>query len=126
MATRCAIGLLTQPTHGQLLGVAPDLFYAPADDYFGSDHLTFAVSDGISESLAATISITVGSVNDEPAALEQTLRTDQNNAVNITLAGEDVDGDVLSYRVVTQPLSGTLAGIAPNLVYTPLCRLQWQ
>ena len=39
--------------------------------------------------------------------------------VAITLTGSDVDGDDLSYRVVTTPTHGTLGGIAPNLVYTP-------
>jgi hypothetical protein len=39
--------------------------------------------------------------------------------VAITLTASDVDGDSLTYSVVTTPVSGSLSGSAPNLTYTP-------
>lgn len=39
--------------------------------------------------------------------------------MSITLYGVDVEGDALSYVVVTPPAHGQLSGDGPNLVYTP-------
>ncbi len=58
--------VLTQPTHGALSGTAPNLTYQPATNYFGNDSFTFRVGDGVSNSLAATISITNRPVDDPP------------------------------------------------------------
>jgi len=49
----------TQPAHGTLSGVAPDLVYTPADNYNGADSFTFKAFDGSDDSLAATVSILV-------------------------------------------------------------------
>jgi hypothetical protein len=58
--------VLTQPAHGTLSGMAPNLAYKPATNYFGNDSFTFRVNDGASNSLAATISITNRPVDDPP------------------------------------------------------------
>ena len=58
--------VLTQPTHGTLSGAAPNLTYQPATNYFGNDSFTFRVSDGVSNSIAATISIINQPVDDPP------------------------------------------------------------
>ena len=58
--------VLTQPAHGTLSGTVPNLTYKPATNYFGNDSFTFRVSDGVSNSLAATISITNRPVDDPP------------------------------------------------------------
>ena len=58
--------VLTQPTHGTLSGTAPNLTYQPATNYFGNDGFTFRVGDGVSNSAAATISITNQPVDDAP------------------------------------------------------------
>ena len=92
---------------------------APADEYYGTDHFTFVVSDGITTSQVATVSLTINSVNDSPSGEEQTVSTDEEVAVAITLTGGDIESTLLTYTVATQPLSGTLGGVAPNLVYTP-------
>ncbi len=58
--------VLTQPAHGTLSGTAPNLTYQPATNYFGNDSFTFRVNDGVSNSLAATISITNRPVDEPP------------------------------------------------------------
>ncbi|OQY27798.1 MAG: hypothetical protein B6244_09400 [Candidatus Cloacimonetes bacterium 4572_55] len=58
--------ILTNPQHGELIGVLPMLIYTPDHDYFGQDNFTFQVSDGELDSEPATVSIQVGSVNDAP------------------------------------------------------------
>ena len=90
-----------------------------APDFHGDDAFTFTVSDGITTSAVATVSITVNSVNDLPVADEQVVTTSEESALSITLTGSDADSTSLGYAVLTQPMSGTLGGIAPNLIYTP-------
>jgi len=60
------------------------------------------------------------SSNQAPAAVAQSITVDENSADNnITLTGDDPDGDALTYTVVTSPSHGSLSGTAPNLTYTP-------
>ena len=72
------------------------------------------------DSAAATVCITVTPVNDAPVANAQSgVTTAEDTAKAITLTGTDVEGNALTYTVVTQPAHGTLSGTAPNLTYTP-------
>jgi hypothetical protein len=111
--------VVTEPVRGTLSGTAPYLVYTPATKLNGSDSFAFKASDGASDSNVATVSITVNPVNDPPVAHSQSVTTDEDTPVDITLTGSDPDGDPLTYTVVAEPVSGTLTGTAPNLVYTP-------
>ncbi len=111
--------VVTGPSHGTLSGTAPSLTYTPDADYNGDDSFTFNVNDGTEDSNTATISITVNSVNDVPVANPASVSTDEDTALSITLTGSDVDGDSLTYTVLTGPSHGTLSGTAPSLTYTP-------
>lgn len=51
--------IATQPTHGSLSGVAPNVIYQPNAGYLGSDSFTFTANDGQLDSAPATVSITV-------------------------------------------------------------------
>jgi hypothetical protein len=54
-----------------------------------------------------------------PVASGQTVTTNQNTPVNITLTAVSPRGFPLTYSVVTGPTHGGLTGLAPNLTYTP-------
>jgi hypothetical protein len=107
------------PSHGTLTGTAPNLTYQPAANYNGADSFTFTVSDGMATSAPATVSISVTPVNDAPVANPQSVATQQNTAVAITLSGSDVDGDTLTYAIATPPAAGSLSGAVPAITYTP-------
>jgi hypothetical protein len=107
------------PSHGTLTGAAPDLTYTPATGYLGPDHFTFKANDGIVDSAPATVSVNVNSINTAPSALPQSVATDEDNAVNITLTANDAEGNTLSYVITSQPTHGVLAGTPPALTYTP-------
>jgi VCBS repeat-containing protein len=107
------------PSQGTLSGTVPNLVYTPATNANGADNFTFKVSDGTLESGAATVTIVVSAVNDLPVVSGQSVTTDEDAPVAITLAGSDVDGDALTYTVVAGPTKGELTGTAPNLVYVP-------
>ncbi|MCX6050643.1 MAG: Ig-like domain-containing protein [Chloroflexi bacterium] len=111
--------VVTQPQEGTLSGIAPHLVYTPSADFNGNDSFTFRVNDGLLDSSTVIISLTVQPVNDAPVALDQAVSTNEETALPLTLSGLDIDGDGLTYTVVTQPLSGTLSGVTPNLIYTP-------
>jgi len=111
--------LVSQPSHGQLTGTPPNLVYTPATNYFGSDSLKFRVNDGSLTSAVATVNIVLTNVNDGPIALSQSLTNAEDTAFSITLAGVDLDGPVMNFMVVTNPIHGTLTGTPPNLTYLP-------
>ena len=108
----------TPPVHGTLSGAAPNLSYAPDANYVGPDSFTFTAHDGFADSNEATVNITV-KVNTPAVATSQTVPLTENTTAVITLSALDIDGDPLTYRLVTQPLNGTLTGSAPNLIYSP-------
>ncbi len=113
--------IVAQPTNGILSGPANSRFriYTPNPNYNGPDFFTYKVNDGFSDSPIATMSITVRPANDAPTAASQEVVTDEDAPLNITLQGGDVDGDIISYEIVQQPVHGVLSGSLPNLTYTP-------
>src|SRR2546430_1413871 len=111
--------IVSGPSHGSLSGAAPNVTYTPAANYNGSDSFTFKANDATIDSAAATISITVTAVNDAPVANAQSVTTAEDTAKAITLTASDVDGDALTYSIVSGPSHGSLSGAAPNVTYTP-------
>lgn len=112
--------LIRPPSHGVLSGAAPNLVYTPARNYNGPDNFTFAVNDGMESSPSALVSISIEAVNDAPVADARLVETEQGTAVNIVPTGSDVDGDALTFLIVTSPGHGSLSGAAPNFTYTPV------
>lgn len=107
------------PSHGTVLGVAPDLVYQPATHFYGSDSLTFRVSDGRLWSTPATVQWTVTPVNDPPIAIPTTAYIARRGTSSIQLQATDADQDLLAYRIVAHPTQGTLTGAPPKMSYRP-------
>ena len=113
--------LVSLPSHGTLaLNPNGSFSYTPAINYNGPDSFTYKANDGLLDSNVATVNITVNAVNDAPVAQNQSVTTDEDMAKAIVLGATDVDGDTLSFTVVTGPSNGSLSGAAPNLTYTPV------
>ena len=110
---------VSSPTHGSLSGNAPNLIYTPGPNYNGADQFTFKVNDGNLNSSVATISITVSAVNDAPVVTSKAVSTTIGAALPVNLNGTDLDGDVLTYSVVSGPAHGSLTGTPPSLTYLP-------
>ena len=115
----------TAPLHGSLDALSGrNLVYTPNADFNGTDTIVFKVNDGALDSPPALVSVTVTPVNDAPAALAGTASVNEDETVNITLNGSDLDGDMtpenLSYAVTAGPQHGSLDVLSGrNLVYTP-------
>ena len=109
--------------NGQLSTIdGQKIIYTPDANYYGVDQFVFVVSDDTLSSPSTTIQILVTPVNDPPVAFSQQdqkqVKFDAGTAA-ISLQGQDVEGDQLSYLIVDQPSHGQLSGIGPNLTYTP-------
>lgn len=105
--------------HGTLVGLPPEVTYVPNPDFNGTDAFAFKAGNGQAESNAATVSITVAPVNDAPVARGGTAQTNEDVPVAVAAEAVDVDGDSLSFAIVTQPTHGTLSGSGPSFIYTP-------
>lgn len=114
--------ILSQPAHGGLSGSGPDFTYTPATNFHGSDSFTFRVNDGgAQDSNTSTVDISVTEVNDAPAANSQSVNTNSNTPVGITLTGSDVEtaAENLLFEVTVNPAHGSVSGSGTNLTYTP-------
>jgi type IV pilus assembly protein PilY1 len=109
------------PASGTLTLNADGTFtYTPDLDFNGSDSFSFTASDGTLTSATAVVDITVNPINDAPVADPQTLVTDEDTVLGGAVSGTDVEGDTLTYAVLTAPASGVLA-LNPDgsFTYTP-------
>ena len=92
------IAINTGPNNGTLSGVAPDLFYTPDENFFGTDSFEFTVNDGTDTSNVATITLTVNPINDAPTVnAGSDVSVDVGDEVTLEGIGLDIDGDDLSY-----------------------------
>jgi uncharacterized repeat protein (TIGR01451 family) len=95
------------PSFGSVSCTATVCTYTPGANFNGSDSFTYTISDGSGGTDAATVSITVTPVNDPPAYTGASRNTSQTVPVGgalQSLSASDVDGDPLTYALV----SGTL------------------
>jgi hypothetical protein len=91
-----AFTVTNQPNNGSITGVAPDLVYTSATGFVGDDIFTFFVSDGVHNSLPATINIEVQEPNDMPiAAPGGPYETPEGGSISLDgSASYDPDGEI--------------------------------
>ncbi|MDB2587712.1 Ig-like domain-containing protein [Flavobacteriaceae bacterium] len=111
--------IVDQPTNGTAVLTGNTVDYAPDVDYNGPDSFTFKANDGTTDSNTATVSINVTPVNDAPVASDQSVSTDEDTMIQITLVATDIDGDPLTYTIVDQPTNGTAVLTGNTVDYTP-------
>ena len=111
--------IVTGPSNGVVSGSGLNLTYTPAANFHGSDSFTFKVSDGSHDSNVSTVTVTINPVNDAPTADSQSVSTNSNTAVSVTLTGSDLETADLVFEVTAGPAHGALSGMGANLTYTP-------
>jgi len=117
--------ILSGPSNGTISGFDPatgGLTYTPEENYNGPDTFTFEACDPDGLCNTATVTITVEPVDDSPVADPQDLTTPEDTPLPITVTGSDVDGDPITYGIVSGPSNGTINGFDPatgQLTYTP-------
>ena len=110
--------VVNQPAHGSVSMAANGGFvYTPSLNFNGTDTFTFRANDGLADSNAATISITVNAVNDAPVANNGSAIGNEDTPIAGTLAAVDVDSGALTFAMISQPAHGSVV-IAANGGYT--------
>ncbi len=109
--------------HGTLEKVTSDAnvakyIYKPNLNFFGEDSFTFEVSNGNSEPASGKIHLVVRSVNDAPMAQSQNVMMTEDTHQVMTLVGTDIDSNLLTYAITTNPSHGTLTCSQENCIYT--------
>ncbi len=115
--------VITQPSHGQLSGTAPELTYNPDTNFHGSDSFTFKVNDGEIDSVPAAVAITVAPVNDPPKANDDSVKAQEDApiaTVKVLANDTDPDDDKLMVINATQGANGSVTiGADSTLAYAP-------
>lgn len=99
-----------------------EFVFTPKANAFGTDVFTFRVDDGTYESYAGTVSVTIHPVNDAPIARNMEIKVVENQPYLAGLEGRDVDGDPLTYSLVSNGNLGSAAindSQAGSFSYTP-------
>lgn len=101
--------------------------YTPATDFFGTDTFVYVATDGVRNSLPATVTITVTSVSDAPVASADAYDVEEDDVLVVgaahgVLANDyDGDGDPLMATLLANVQHGTLALAADGgFTYTPV------
>jgi hypothetical protein len=110
----------TQAAHGTVVSHGNGTStYTPVANFNGPDSFTLRVSDDPVVSAPATVEITVAPVNNAPVVIGQSVTTTEDTVVFMTLSGSDLEGDSLTFAIVTGPTQGSLSGVPPQLTYMP-------
>jgi Bacterial Ig domain/PKD domain len=112
--------IVSGPTNGGLSGSGASRTYTPSANFNGSDSFTFKANDGTVDSNVATFNITISAVNDAPTCANGSATTNEDTPKAVTLSCTDVEGNALTYSVVSTPAHGSVdAGTGANRTYTP-------
>ncbi|SDS30716.1 tandem-95 repeat protein [Christiangramia echinicola] len=111
-----------QPDNGTVIVNADGtVIYTPDENFNGTDSFEYTISDGNGGTDTATVTVTVGAVNDAPIANDDTAETNQDIATNVEvlLNDSDIDGDILSVDSITQPDNGSVTTDGVEVTYVP-------
>mgnify|MGYP001158634094 CR=1 FL=1 len=110
--------IIRPPKHGKLSPVSQaDFAYTPDQDYHGPDSFVFNASDGVADSRAVKVTLTIHAINDAPVAIGQSVTATEDTPVTIHLSVTDLEGGPFSYSIVSPPQNGHLSGKMPNPTY---------
>ncbi|KKE83585.1 Ig-like domain-containing protein, partial [Pseudoalteromonas luteoviolacea] len=124
--------VVTAPSHGEVSLVNGVATYTPHQDFNGTDSFTYIVSDQtVNNSAAATVTISVTAVNDQPQAADISMIMSEDSAaqsIAVRVYATDVEegnpiGDI---AIVTRPTLGQVVVSQDNgtLIYTPNANAQ--
>ncbi|MEY2424445.1 MAG: large repetitive protein, partial [Actinomycetota bacterium] len=109
------------PSHGTLSCASGNAscVYRPTPNFNGADSFSWSADDGHFGHTTATVALTIIPVNDAPEALDVSADTDEETLKTFALMATDIDGDPITYTVVTPPTHGTLSIAGHQANYTP-------
>ena len=111
--------IMTEPLHGTISGVPPEVTYTPETNYLGPDRFEFKVTDSFDESPVATFTLEVMRQNRAPVAKDQAVDAGVNEPVAFVLEASDPDEDTLRTVILKGPSQGLVYGSGTNFIYVP-------
>ena len=118
--------LVATTTNGSLtLNPNGSFTYLPNTNFNGTDTFTYKASDGSLAGNTATVTITIGAVDDPPNAVNDSYSVNEDNALNVPAPGVlgndfDIDSTNITAAVVSGSSHGTLNLNADgSFIYTP-------
>jgi CshA-type fibril repeat protein len=113
---------VSAPLHGTLtLNSNGSFTYVPDANYNGTDSFVYSVMDADGASSTATVTLTIGAVNDGPVANDDSASTNEDSSVTIDVLANDtdVDGDSLTVDSATAANGSVTINPDGTLTYTP-------
>ncbi|GMG76919.1 hypothetical protein ShirakiTB12_53880 [Priestia megaterium] len=106
------------PTNGVAV-VNPDgtFTYTPNENYNGPDTFTVLISDPSGAFIVTNVFVTVTPVNDVPVVPNYEFVINEDTSLNSQVVATDVDGNPLTYGLLTGPVNGTVV-VNPDGTYT--------
>ena len=90
----------------------------PSDSDVGDHNVVVTVTDGeLADNQSFTISVV--NLNDLPTVSDLTVTVLEDSSVTITLLGEDIDGDDITFSISSPPLNGSVELESNEAIYTP-------
>ncbi len=114
--------VVSSPSYGMLSGAAPNLTYTPTAGYYGADAFTFVVSDGLTASNPAVVSITVLAVNDAPvldAIGDKNVDEAKLLTFTVTASDSDLPANALAFSLGAGVPTGASISSGGVFTWTP-------
>ncbi|MED4618630.1 tandem-95 repeat protein, partial [Priestia megaterium] len=106
------------PTNGVAVVNADGTFtYTPNGNYNGPDTFTVLISDPSGAFIVTSVFVTVTPVNDVPVVPNYEFVINEDTTLNSQVVATDVDGNPLTYGLLTGPVNGTVI-VNPDGTYT--------
>ena len=117
-----SFAILTNPTNGSVVLNSDGTFtYTANENFNGIDGFSYTASDNI-VSVVATVSLVVDPLNDAPVAVDDTRIAQEDELLtgNVSVNDFDVDGDALTYTLLTDSSNGgVLLDLDGTFTFTP-------
>jgi hypothetical protein len=109
------------PTHAASFQLNADgsFTYTPAANFNGTDIFSYHVNNGSGDSNQALATITVNPTNDAPTCGPATVTINEDMTGLTAPRCSDVDGDPLTYSIVSQGTNGSASVVNGQLRYQP-------
>lgn len=106
-----------QSHDGQVSADGSTVTYIPNPDFFGTDHFTYRVTDGVAWSETVQVDLTINSVNDVPVALSVADQVIAGQTTVLDLSATDSDGHVVSYQLNAPAQYGQATVMGNHILY---------
>ena len=98
--------------------------YQPAADFYGTETITYSISDGAGGSASASLIVEVSATPDAPQANSDTASLNEDGTVTITALSNDIDVDDEDITILSVSVPATEGTVIinndGNIVFTPL------